>query len=469
MVSVVIPALNEEDRIAQVVRHAQASALVSEVLVVNDGSVDATCELAAAAGARVITSTLRGKGASLDDGLRATTSDILLFLDGDLDGLCEDLEERMCRPLLKGEADFVKARFHRAAGRVTTLTARPLLQTFFPELAGLSQPLGGVFAARRSLLQKLQFETDYGVDIGLLIDAQLSGARVLEVDIGYLGHDGHPLEELGDMARQVMRTILHRAGKYGRLSAEQIRGVEEDERHQQPELERFFASLNGTEAIALVDMDGTLVQGRFVRHLAERVERESQLFRWLDNPAVSDEERTRHIAAVFAGVEKEVFQDVARNMPLIDGAADAVVELKRRGYRVGIVSDSFRIATEVVRRRVFADFSVAHLLRFAGGRATGQLTISPLLVDAEGCRQHKICKSNLLLHLWQRLGLSPFATVAVGDGPEDECMLRAVGMSVAFEPKAPWVSKAATHRLEGSLRGLADLLPRVEWWAAARV
>ncbi|MBL8209424.1 MAG: glycosyltransferase [Bryobacterales bacterium] len=467
MVSVIIPALNEEERIADVIRHARASVLVSEVIVVDDGSTDATFETAVSAGAKVITSTLLGKGASIEDGLRVASGDILLFLDGDLSGLCDDLEERLCRPLLKGDADFVKARFQRAAGRVTTLTAKPMLQTFFPELAGLSQPLGGVYAVKRVLLDQLRLETDYGVDIGLLIDAHMLGAKVMEVDIGYLDHDSHPLEDLGDMARQVMRTILHRADKYGRLSANHVREVEEDERHEEPELKRFLETLGGSDAIALIDMDGTLVQGRFVRHLAERVERESQLFRWLDNPAVSDAERSRRIAEVFAGVPKAVFQEVARQMPLIDGAAQAVVDLKRMGYRVGIVSDSFRIATEVVRRRVFADFSVAHLLRFTGGRATGELTISPLLVDPEGCRQHEVCKSNLLLHLWQKVGVSPFATVAVGDGPEDECMLRAVGTSVAFEPKVPWVAKAATHRLEGSLQGLAELLPRVEWWAAA--
>ena len=208
MVSVIIPALNEEERIAEVIRHAQASVLVSEVIVVDDGSVDATFEVAQAAGAKVITSTMRGKGASLEDGVREAGGEVLLFLDGDLGALCDGLEERLCAPLLKGDADFVKARFHRAAGRVTTLTAKPLLQTFFPELAGLNQPLGGVYAVKRAVLDRLSFETDYGGDIGLLIDAHMQGAKVVEADIGYLDHDSHPLEELGDMARQVVRTVL---------------------------------------------------------------------------------------------------------------------------------------------------------------------------------------------------------------------------------------------------------------------
>ena len=217
MVTVIVAALNEAERVAGVVRLARRSRLVDEVLVVDDGSIDGTPEVARAAGARVITSSLLGKGASMDDGVRATSSPILLFLDGDLAGLRPNLVETMVRPILAGDADLVKARFRRTAGRVTCLTARPLLELFFPELAGFAQPLGGIVAARRSLLERLEFETDYGVDLGLLIDAAAAGARVCEADIGSLDHQSQTLEELGAMARQVVRTLLHRAQRHGRM------------------------------------------------------------------------------------------------------------------------------------------------------------------------------------------------------------------------------------------------------------
>jgi glycosyltransferase involved in cell wall biosynthesis len=181
-VSVIIPVLNESARVASVVRLALRSPLVGEVIVVDDGSIDGTPELAEAAGARVVTSTLLGKGASMEDGLLAAQHDTLLYLDGDLAGLSDDLVERMTEPVLKGEVDFVKARFARRAGRVTVLTARPLLATYFPELTSFDQPLGGIIAARKDLLRRLRFENDYGVDVGLLIDASAAGARLREVD-----------------------------------------------------------------------------------------------------------------------------------------------------------------------------------------------------------------------------------------------------------------------------------------------
>ena len=181
-VSVIIPVLNESARVSAVIRLALRSPLVGEVIVVDDGSIDGTPELAHAAGARVITSTLLGKGASMQDGLLAARHPTLLYLDGDLAGLRDDLVEVMAGPVLRGEADFAKARFSRRAGRVTALTARPLLQTYFPELISFEQPLGGIIAVRKELLQRLTFENDYGVDIGLLIDAHTLGARILEVE-----------------------------------------------------------------------------------------------------------------------------------------------------------------------------------------------------------------------------------------------------------------------------------------------
>src|SRR5262245_7250379 len=187
-VSVVIPVLNESARVTSVVKLALRSRRVGEVIVVDDGSVDDTPELAQAAGARVFTSTFLGKGGSMEEGLIEARHDTLLYLDGDLAGLSDDLVERVTNPVLRGEADFVKARFMRRAGRVTVLTARPLLRTYFPEIAHFEQPLGGIISARKELLRQLRFENDYGVDVGLLIDAAALGARLTEVDIGHLEH-----------------------------------------------------------------------------------------------------------------------------------------------------------------------------------------------------------------------------------------------------------------------------------------
>jgi glucosyl-3-phosphoglycerate synthase len=450
--SVVIPALNEAARIASVVHFASRSPRVDEVIVVDDGSVDGTPDFAAAAGARVITSTLLGKGASMEDGIRESFGDNILFLDGDLAGLNDRLIDIMLDPLESGEADFVKACFTREAGRVTTLTARPLLQVFFPELAHFTQPLGGIIAARRQLLESIRFETDYGVDLGLLIDAWAQGARIAEVSIGHLEHDSQSLERLGEMAKQVVRTLLNRAHRLNRFSLSQIQIVEEIERQTNAQL-----ILSATEKLALFDMDGTLIQGRFVVALAAELGLEARLHSWLDNTAFSPEERSREIARLFQGVSKSTFESIARNIPLVEGAVETVVTLRKSGYRVGIVTDSYLLAAEVVRRRVFADFSIANRMVFADGLSTGKWLPSPAWTHPGGCRLHRYCKRNALEHWMDRLGIRPANILAVGDGLNDICMLEVAGQSIAFEPKHPNVASAARHTVHGDIRQILTL------------
>lgn len=463
MVSVIIPALNESARIAGVVALARQSTLVTEVIVVDDGSVDSTPELASAAGARVITSSLLGKGASMEDGLKAAVNSIVVYLDGDLTGLREDLIDILVQPLINGQADFVKACFSRKAGRVTTLTAKPLLQLFFPEMAHFVQPLGGIMAAKASVLNQLQFETDYGVDLALLIDAHMLGARIVEVDIGHLEHDSQSLEALGEMSKQVVRALLHRADRHERLSVSQIREVEEVERHARAEFGIITQATQRPHRLAIFDMDGTLLQGRFAVELARYLGRLDQLHQFLDNPALGTEERSNGILGVFRGVPKTVFEKVARNVELTPGAIKTIVQLRKWGFTVGIVSDSYRVAADIIRRRVFADFSVANIIRFEDGLATTKLTLSPLLRHTNCHPDHELCKQNTVLHLLERFGLTNDQVLAVGDGLNDARMLAAAGLSVAFEPKADLVRQSAQHTITGDLTQILDLVEAKGW------
>ena len=457
-VSVIIPVLNESARIASVVAFALQSPLVAEVIVVDDGSIDGTPELAREAGAKVITSTLLGKGASMEDGLNVAQNEILLYLDGDLTGLHRELVARLTKPIAEGRADFVKARFSRKAGRVTELTARPLMRTYFPELAHFVQPLGGIIAARKSLLCQLAFENDYGVDIGLFLDAAAAGARLEEVDIGRLHHKSHSLDYLGQMATQVARAMIERATLHGRIRRTFVSRVRETERHHHAHPTQTLSRLGQVERLALFDMDGTLLDGRFIIQLALRTERSEALAQYLDRYDLAPEQRTRRIAALFKGVPKSLFERIAREMPLVPGAVETIVGLRKLGYRVGIVTDSFHVAAETVRRRVFADFTVANLMRFDNDRATGRVTLAPLMSPCLRTGHRAYDKLHVLKYLVRQMGLKRAQVLAVGDGLNDIGMLRAAGMSVAFQPKHERVAKAAKRTVQGRLDELLSFV-----------
>ena len=169
------------------------------------------------------------------------------------------------------------------------------------------------------------------------------------------------------------------------------------------------------------------------------------------------EERSARIAQIFTGVPQDEFEQTAREMPLMPGAVEAVVGLRSLGYKVGIITDSYLVVSEIVRRRVFADFSIANLMRFQDRLATGQFVPSPFYSHPHGRQEHRHCKLNALRHFTEGLELSPLQFLAVGDGLNDVCLLRAAGLSVAFQPKHRTVIEAADHVLYEDLSLLPEL------------
>ncbi len=217
-VSVIIPAYNEEETVAKVVEVVKKVSFVDEIIVVDDGSSDNTSQEAEKAGAKVIKHEInKGKGQALHTGYTETDCDIIAFIDADIYNLTSKKVEAMIKPILEGKAEITKTKFARESGRVTELTAKPLLNFFFPEI-NFEQPLSGQFAARKEVLKRINFETDYGVDVGIVIDADVLGISILEVDIGAIQHDMSPLSDLNLMANEVVRTIINRANKYGRVT-----------------------------------------------------------------------------------------------------------------------------------------------------------------------------------------------------------------------------------------------------------
>jgi len=217
-VSVIIPAYNEEATVAKVVEVIKKVSFVDEIVVVNDGSSDNTEAEALKAGAVVINHEVnKGKGEALYTGYTQIDCDIIAFIDADIYNLTSQKVEAMIRPILDGKTDITKTKFARESGRVTELTAKPLLNFFFPEIS-FEQPLSGQFAARKEILKRINFEKDYGVDVGIVIDADVLGISIMEVDIGAIQHDMSPLAELNLMANEVVRTIINRANKYGRVT-----------------------------------------------------------------------------------------------------------------------------------------------------------------------------------------------------------------------------------------------------------
>ncbi len=236
-VSLVLPTLNEEDTIGPIVRRAiremqERYPLLDEVLVIDSASTDATREIAAAEGARVVQhpdvldryGSFRGKGEALWKSLYETSGDIVVWADTDVRNWHHRMVYGTLGPLLvEPRLQYVKGYYQRpiveggvlkegGGGRVTELVARPLINLFFPELSGLIQPLSGEYAGRRALLEQIPFFTGYAVEIGHLIDAaEKAGLGGLgQVDLERRVHRNQELEGLSRMSFVILQAVMKR-------------------------------------------------------------------------------------------------------------------------------------------------------------------------------------------------------------------------------------------------------------------
>jgi glucosyl-3-phosphoglycerate synthase len=264
-VSVCLPARNEEATIGPIcgmLRDELVTAgAIDQVIVMDSRSTDSTAEIAQNEGADVyaVADVLTdvpgfdgGKGEALWKSLAVASGDIIVWADSDIlnftsgfvTGLIEPLlaDDSLAlvkgfydRPLVQGEATMASG-----GARVTELAARPLLNLFYPELAGVIQPLSGEYAVRADAARAVPFLSGYASDIGLLIwfAEEYGMDRIAQVDLGTRLHRNQDIFALGRMAHQVMQGMLRTFDHFGRVklidepSSEHAQFVEIDGRQE---------------------------------------------------------------------------------------------------------------------------------------------------------------------------------------------------------------------------------------------
>lgn len=431
MITVIIPTLNEEENIASVVNFAKAQPHVSEVIVVDDKSLDKTVSIAQESGAKVITSTKLGKGASMKDGVLYATNDVIVFLDGDINPYPHYTIQLLTDPILQDEVDFVKSSFNRNAGRVTELVAKPLLSIFFPDLLRFSQPLSGMIAGKKSLFLQLTFRDDYGVDIGILIDMHLMNARMREIEIGYLKNKSKPWQALGKMSKEVAQTIILKAAssKNPHYNFEELGVLNEIRSQMEFALDN---QLNALDKLVVFDMDNTLLNGRFIDTCADKFGFKKDLM----NIRSSETDviiLTKRIATLLRGRAISELIEIAESIPVIDGTKEIIAELKRRGYIVGIISDGYDCITNHIKNKLGMDFSFSNELEFSKSICTGEIKIPSFLFSNEkSLCKHSICKTNAMLSILDKYSIKKENCIAIGDSMNDLCMIKEAGLGIAF-------------------------------------
>ncbi|HKY55088.1 MAG TPA: glucosyl-3-phosphoglycerate synthase, partial [Anaerolineales bacterium] len=249
-ISLALPALNEEKTVGKVIKTIKQTLvsdrpLLDEIVLIDSNSEDRTRKIAESLGIPVYIhqdilleyGARRGKGEALWKSLYCTRGDIVIWLDTDITNIHPRFAYGLIGPLLlRPDIQFIKGFYRRplkvgkktqagGGGRVTELTARPLLNLFYPELSGVIQPLSGEYGGRRTALEQLSFFSGYGVEIGLLIDIfEKFGLRaVAQVDLQERIHHNQPLEALSKMSFAIIQAVIHKLeSRYGQNILENV-------------------------------------------------------------------------------------------------------------------------------------------------------------------------------------------------------------------------------------------------------
>ena len=249
-ISLALPALNEEATVGKVIHTIKSAlmediSLLDEIVLVDSDSTDRTRQIAAESGVPVFIhqrilpelGPRRGKGEALWKSLYVTHGDILIWIDTDIVNIHPGFVFGLLGPLLlEPDIQFVKGFYRRplrvgnkiqagGGGRVTELTARPLINLFYPELSGIIQPLSGEYGGRRAALEQLPFFSGYGVEIGLLIDVfeKFGLSAIAQVDLQERIHHNQPLESLSKMSFAIIQAVIRKLEhRYGRNILEEV-------------------------------------------------------------------------------------------------------------------------------------------------------------------------------------------------------------------------------------------------------
>lgn len=236
-ISLALPALNEEETVGNVIQTVKSALmdehpLLDEIVLMDSNSTDRTREIARSLGVPVYIhqevlpqyGARRGKGEALWKSLYVTRGDIIVWIDTDIVNIHPRFVYGIIGPMLiNPNIQFVKGFYRRplrvgdklqagGGGRVTELTARPLINLFYPELSGVIQPLSGEYGGRRSALERCVFFSGYGVETGLLIDIyeKFGLSAIAQVDLLERIHHNQTLEALSKMSFAIIQVVMRK-------------------------------------------------------------------------------------------------------------------------------------------------------------------------------------------------------------------------------------------------------------------
>ena len=275
----------------------------------------------------------------------------------------------------------------------------------------------------------------------------LMKAKVQEVNIGYIENKSKPWEALAKMSKEVSRAILNRArgSAIGLVSEEDLNSIEKINREMNKVLRE---NVSGYHKLAVFDMDDSILKGRFIDECAKTFDFYPELedFRAIEKDPII---LTKRIGLLLKGRTMDELLHVVADMKIVEDCKDVIRYLKTKGYVTGIISNSYTLITNYVRQKIDADFSLATQLEMMEGRASGEVNLpSYFFGSPKSICGHSYCKTNALQYACEQYNVQLKNTIALGDSPDDRCMIGHAGKGFAFASSDELLNKIAYKRLK---------------------
>ncbi len=189
-----------------------------------------------------------------------------------------------------------------------------------------------------------------------------------------------------------------------------------------------------SKKLVAFDMDGTLINGRLVFTLGDKYS-VSDRIKEIMAKNIDGLEKSAQIAQLWKGINANEITEAIKAIPIMDGASEVIGEFKKRGYTIGIISDSYTLATDHMVKKFNMDFNVANVLEVKDGLLTGKVKM-PLGWEQIDCWcKISVCKRFHLERLARSMNIPLKDTIAIGDTRNDLCMIERAGIGIAFNPK----------------------------------
>lgn len=421
MYTIIIPAYNEEKTVRKVLKIASAAKGVGQIILINDGSIDNTLEHSKGISPLIEIISHQGnigKGAAIRTGLAHAKFEGIVFLDADLTNISSESVASLIEPILSNRADFVKASFTRARGRVTEIAVKPMMQILFPNNY-FDQPISGQFAAKLSFLKTIKIVDHWGLDIGILLDAISQKLRIEEVFIGELKHKSQSEQSLAKMSEQVLYTMIQKAG----LLSNKYKLV----------LFNFDESI--LKNYSLSSMMNFLGKSDEFNLLKEKNEASTLL------PL----EYYSELAELLTDVPSEKLLKYAATLELRTYAQDIIDHLKRRRFKVGIIGMHFSPIMKYVADNLNITIVESIGLKVKGTKLTGEITRKSVMewFSLDNYQAHL----SALHRAANQAETDAEGTIMVAASSDAIPLMQAAGLSVAYRSKDKSLRKNAAKTI----------------------